>query len=361
MTNFDYIIVGTGLTGSTIARILKDSGASVLIIERRNHLGGNVHDYQDESGIRIHTYGPHYFRTSNPEVLSFLNRFTSFYPFAAIVKTRLENGDYENWPISGKFIRKCAGEGWKPKRNLHPKNFEEAALSIMPEKVYNLLVKEYTEKQWGKPCTELSPTLLNRFKIHMDDDPRLTPEAMFQGLPFDGYTQMMKNMVKDIPVVIQCDYLKLRNEFVPRKKLIFTGPIDEYYKFSLGKLEYRGQKREIIKRLYLLNFQPCVQVNNPLHDMGSFIRTIEWKYMLWNSTNPSTVITHETPFSPDDPDQYEYPMPDEKNKKLYEEYKKLSSFDKNVLICGRLGEYEYLDMDKALEKALDHAKRLLNG
>lgn len=360
MTNFDYIIVGTGLTGSVIARVLKDNNYSVLMIERRNHLGGNVHDFQHESGIRVHSYGPHYFRTSNSEVLSFLGRFSSFYPYEAKIKSRIGNNQYENWPISGKFIRKCAEGEWKPKHNLHPKNFEEAALNIMPEKVYNLLVKEYTEKQWGKPCTELNPSLMSRFRIHMDDDPRLTPEATFQGLPIDGYSQMMKNMVDGIPIVIQCDYLKLRNEFTPRNKLIFTGPVDEYFDFSLGKLEYRSQERKT-KWLYQDYYQPCAQVNNPLHSFGGLIRTIEWKYLMWNFVDPSTVITHETPFSPTDPDQYEYPMPDEKNKKLYLKYREMADKENGVLICGRLGEYEYLDMDKAIERAFIHAKELIRA
>jgi UDP-galactopyranose mutase len=355
----DYIIVGTGLTGSVMARILKDRDFSVVMVERRNHLGGNVFDTVHESGIRVHMYGPHYFRTSNEQVWQFVNRFDRFYQYEAQVMVKIEDR-YESWPVAGSYVRRLAGRHWKPEFTGTPQNFEEAALSKMPRVIYEQFVKEYSEKQWGVPCTELSSSLCDRFNVHEDDDSRLTPKVKYQGIPYRGYAGLMDSMVRGIPIVLNCDYLQHWNEFKSKKRTIFTGPIDEYFGFSLGRLAYRGQMRETTYSAGFKYKQPVAQVNATRHEDGLHIRTIEWKRITDSAHfagTHGTVITKETPYSPIDPDCYEYPFPNQVNQNLYKKYRELADKESNVLICGRLGEYEYLDMDASVARAFYHVDR----
>lgn len=361
MNSADYLIVGSGLTGSVIARLLADAGREVLILERRSHLGGNVHDHTHDSGIRIHTYGPHYFRTSSDRIWDFVTRFAPFYRYEGFIRS-LVDGKLENWPVAGSYIRQHIGENWKPEFTGTPSNFEEAALSLMPRKIYEEFVKEYNEKQWGVPATELSAELCKRFDVRLDDEPRLTPHSKYQGIPEPGYAELMRRMVEGVPVVLNCDYLQRRDEFRARKMLIFTGSIDAFFNHRLGRLSYRGQKRQEIYRPDVDYVQPCAQVNNPSHAGGPHLRTLEWKYMMpprYAGRIKGTVLTRETAFTPTDPDNFEYPFPDRENARRYEEYRKLSVALSDVLICGRLGEYRYFDMDQAIARAIMLAERLL--
>jgi len=309
----------------------------------------------------VHTYGPHYFRTSNRKVWEFVGRFATFLPFSAEIKVRLGN-DLENWPIAGSYIRRELGEDWKPGHDGAVENFEQAALSVMPQLVFDRFIKEYTEKQWGRAARELSSALFSRINIHHDDDPRLKPNATYQGIPEKGYTDLVAQLLKGIPVVLNFDYLQNREAFVPRYKTVFTGPIDEFFGFDLGSLDYRGQMREVSYLEGTDLYQPCVQVNEPLHDGGSHIRTIEWKHLPHVSNGKEiqgTVLTRETPFSPLAPDEFEYPFPDWKNKGLYRRYRDRAEKLEDVLICGRLGEYCYMDMDQAIARALWQSESLL--
>jgi UDP-galactopyranose mutase len=357
----DYLIVGSGLTGATISRLLADAGREVLVVDRRSHWGGNVHDHTHESGIRIHTYGPHYFRTSSEHVWDYVNRFAEFYPFEAVVQS-LVDGRYENWPIAASYIRTHIGEGWRPEFQGTPSNFEEAALSLMPRTVYEKFVKEYSEKQWGIPVHQLAASLCKRFDVRADDDPRLTPKASHQGLPKQGYSELMRRMLEDLPLQLNFDYMQRRGEIVARKLLVFTGPIDELFEFALGRLAYRGQQRA---HRYLpdVDFaQPVGQVNNPLHTGGAHIRTLEWKHMMPDKAKRSlkgTVLTTETPFTPQIPNAYEYPLPDGQNANLYADYRRRADATEGLLVCGRLGEYRYYDMDQAIGAAMTLAGRVL--
>lgn len=237
----DYLIVGSGLTGGTIARLLKDSGREVIILERRSHLGGNVHDHFHPSGIRIHTYGPHYFRTNSENIWEFVNRFSGFYEYEAALKS-LVDGNFENWPIAGSYIARTVGKKWSAPFKGDPSNFEEASLKIMPDLIYKKFVKGYTEKQWGVQAKSLSPDLAKRFDVREDDEPRLMRHK-HQGIPADGYAAFTRNLVEGIPVILNFDYLRNREMFDVKKKLIFTGPIDEFFNFEYGRLEYRAEKR----------------------------------------------------------------------------------------------------------------------
>ncbi|MGC3968226.1 MAG: UDP-galactopyranose mutase [Pirellulales bacterium] len=362
MATVDYLVIGSGLTGAVIARTLHDAGREVLVVDRRSHWGGNVHDHAHESGIRVHTYGPHYFRTTSPRIWEFATRFAEFYKYeAALLADVLE--EQARWPINASYIRRVVGENWRPEFTGTPANFEEAALAIMPRVIYERFVKEYNEKQWGVPATALAASLCGRFDVRHDDEPRLKPQCPYQGIPLPGYAEWMRNMLQGVPLLLNCDFLRRRHEFDVRKQLVFTGPIDEFFEFELGKLAYRGQRRE---HRYLPDvaqfFQPCGQVNNPLHAGGPHIRTLEWKHMMRGDLADrirGTVLTTETPYSPIHPGEYEYPFPDDRNATLYGEYRRRADALERTMICGRLGEYRYFDMDQAIGRAMTLADRLL--
>jgi len=360
--SIDYLVVGSGLTGAVMARTLKDAGSSVLVIDRRSHLGGNVHDHFHPSGIRVHTYGPHYFRTNDDDLWAFVNRFAKFYKYEAALKSWVD-GRYENWPIAGSYIRRVIGEKWEPEFKGQPSNFEEASLAIMPRLVYEKFVKGYSEKQWGVPAHALAAGLAKRFDVREDDEPRLMRHK-HQGIPENGYAELMRRMLEGIPVLINCDYLKHRDEFKASKMVIFTGPIDEYFGYDLGRLKYRGQQRQ---QEYLPDVefvQPCGQVNNPDPANGPHIRTLEWKHMMQPESARQirgTVLTREITMTPTDPNHFEYPFPDEANSKLYKSYRERAKAIPNLLVCGRLGEYRYYDMDQAIARAMLLAGRILSG
>jgi UDP-galactopyranose mutase len=355
---YDYVIIGSGLTGSVIARELVDSGHTVIILERRSHLGGNVFDHVHPSGIRVHTYGPHYFRTNDEKLWQFVNRFTEFYSYEPELKSLVDNR-YENWPISASYINRVVGRSWAPEFKGQAKNFEEASLAMMPKIVYEKFVKGYTEKQWGVKANELSANLAKRFDIRFDNDPRLMRHK-YQGIPKNGYAQMMERMLQGIPVILNFDYLKNRGCFKPKKKIIFTGPIDEFFNFDLGKLKYRGQKR--IETFYneVDLVQPCGQVNNPCPLNGEHIRSLEWKHMMHEDHKKNikgTLITREVTYTPTNPSEYEYPFPNRDNADLYQKYREKANALTDTIICGRLGEYKYFDMDQAIARAMLFANK----
>ena len=360
----DYLIIGSGLTGATIARALHDAGRTVLVLDRRTHMGGNVHDHTHASGIRIHTYGPHYFRTNDDDLWSYVNRFSSFYKYEPCLKSFVD-GQYENWPIAGSYIKRTVGSHWRPEFTGTPANFEEASLAIMPRLIYEKFVKGYSEKQWGVPAEQLQANLAKRFDVREDDEPRLMRHK-HQGIPSQGYAGFMQAMLQGIPIMLNTDYLANKVAFQPARLIVFTGPIDEYFGFRLGRLAYRGQNRS---HRYLPDTpwaQPCGQVNNPgpTNTYGAHIRSLEWKHMMptdFAKRIQGTVITQETTHTPTNPSDCEYPFPDEANKQLYEAYRELAFAQPNLLICGRLGEYRYFDMDQAIARAMQLAKKILAG
>lgn len=234
----------------------------------------------------------------------------------------------------------------------------------MPRKVYETFIKEYNEKQWGVPSRQLSADLCKRFNVREDDDPRLTPHHPYQGIPSEGYAKMMERMLAGIPVLLNFDYLTDRSLFKPRRLTIFTGPIDSYFNYCHGRLQYRGQNRETQYLPEVDQYQKFAQVNEPLHAGGNHIRTLEWKQMMspaFASRIRGTVITREIPYTPVEPDGFEYPFPDSANKALYQKYRVTANDFKDVLVCGRLGDYKYYDMDHTIARAMTLAKRLIEG
>jgi UDP-galactopyranose mutase len=360
MIKADFVIVGAGLTGSTLGRILADHGQDVIILERKDHIAGNVFDYKHESGAMIHKYGPHYFRCGSEKIWNFVNRFSDFYPWSAELRSKV-NDEYLNWPVQQSYIEKVAGTEWDLFQG-EPKNFEEACLAKMPRELYELFIKGYTEKQWGVKCVELDKELANRITINKSNVNTLTPNHKWNALPIRGYTEMVRNMIGDIRVELGFDYLKNKQRVVANKLLIFTGPVDEFFGYKYGKLKYRGQQRNVEYLPHAEEYQPFIQVNYP-NSSDPRIRTIEWKHLMPKGDKKNiqgTVLTHETPFTPETPNQYEYPFPDKVNKVLYEQYKQAAEALENVLICGRLGEYRYYDMDQAIGRAMNFAADILD-
>jgi UDP-galactopyranose mutase len=306
----------------------------------------------------VHRHGPHFFRTTSDEIWQFVTRFAKFHPYQHRILT-LVDGQLENWPVAASYISRACGTDWQPQSADWPGNFEQAALSLMPESIYEKFVKGYTEKQWGLPAQRLGAGLCRRFDVRHDDNPYLTPKAKHQGIPTHGYSRMMRRMLEGIPVVLNFDYLEDRQAFRAGKLTVVTGPIDEYFNFELGKLAYRSQQR---RHTYLPDVdwaQPCAQINNP--GEGSHIRDIEWKHIMrpdMASRIHGTVITRETPGTPSRPEHYEYPMPNPQNRELYQQYRQMAQNEPGVIFAGRLGEYCYYDMDQAIERALTIAREI---
>jgi UDP-galactopyranose mutase len=335
----DFLIVGSGLTGATIARHLHDAGHRVEVLEARGHVGGNVHDTL-QRGIRVHTYGPHYFRTNNPRIWAFVNRFASWWRYEPCLQTEVD-GELFPWPPTADVVRRF-DDGWRWEGV--PVDFETACLASMPERVYRLFVEPYTRKQWG--TTDLTPDLAGRFDVR-DTDLRLKRHR-YQGIPVEGYAEFTERLLEDIPVHLNTRYGGERAGHV-----VYTGPIDAWFGHDAGRLAYRGQLRT--HSWHQHRAQPCGQVNNP--GPGDHIRTLEWAWMQPNPPSHS-IVTTETPYTPTDQDCFEYPVPDQANTVLADLYRKRAKALQGVTICGRLGEYRYYDMDQAIGRAMRIASRL---
>ena len=341
----DFLIIGAGLTGATIARSLKDSGRDVVVLERRDVIGGNCYDEVHESGQRYNLYGPHYFRTSSDEIWAYAQRFTEFIPFRAVIKSCVSGKIYD-YPVT----RSVVGESYVLDAYAGSPDFEGACLTKMPREVYEKFIEGYTSKQWGKHPRLLSESLAHRVEVKLNDNPTLS-DKKYQGVPKDGYTQWIANMLDGITVETGVDYLDNRHKY-RATKVVYTGTIDSYFDYKFGKLQSRSQARihtyypETEWRL------PVCQVNYPSLDV-KIIREVEWKH-IWNSGTRGTLITQETPKWGGD----EYPYPDARNAILYAKYREWADSLKDVVICGRLGENKYLDMDQALGRALLIGDRL---
>lgn len=364
---YDYLIVGAGLFGAVFARQAADKGKSVLVIDKRNHIAGNVYTKEIE-GINVHQYGAHIFHTNNRMVWDYVNRFAEFNRFTNSPVANYK-GELYSLPFNMYTFNKMWGvitpaEAQEKIRSQveaagirEPENLEEQAISLVGTDIYDKLIKGYTQKQWGRPCKELPAFIIKRLPVRYTFDNNYF-NAMYQGIPIGGYTGMVERMLKGIMVETSTDYFDDKERFdACAKKVVYTGPIDAYFEYRLGTLEYRSVRFET-EVLDMPNYQGNAAVNYT--DAGTpYTRIIEHKFFEMGD-QPKTVISKEYSSEWKPGDEPYYPVNDEKNSALYSKYKELADLEENKIFGGRLGEYKYYDMDKVIESALNAAKRELS-
>ena len=369
--NYNYLIVGSGLYGATIAQQAKKAGKSVLVIDKRPNVGGNIYTEKVE-GINVHKYGAHIFHTNNKEVWDYV---TSFVDFNRFTNSPVANykGELYSMPFNMYTFNKMWGvvtpeeaaakiEEQKKEITGEPKNLEEQAISLVGRDIYEKLVKGYTEKQWGRDCKDLPAFIIKRLPVRLTFDNNYF-NALYQGIPIGGYTKLIEKMLEGIEVRLNVDYLENKEELDKlAEKVIYTGPIDAYFDYKLGTLEYRSVRfeNEILDKP---NFQGNAAVNYTDRETPWTI-IIEHKWFEFGKDEngndlPKTVISREYSSEWKLGDEPYYPVNDAKNSALYEQYKALAEAEDNVIFGGRLGEYKYYDMDKTVEVALAAAKKEL--
>ena len=370
---YDYLIIGAGLFGAACARELTDAGKKCLVIDRRPHIAGNVYTEQVE-GIHVHRYGAHIFHTNNKEVWNYVQRFATFNRFTNSPVANYK-GELYSLPFNMYTFNKMWGvvtpeeaaakiEAQRKAAGItEPKNLEEQAISLVGTDIYEKLIKGYTQKQWGRPCTELPAFIIKRLPVRLTFDNNYF-NALYQGIPAGGYTKMVANMLEGIEVRLNEDYLKNKETWDKQaNKVIYTGPIDVYFGYRLGNLEYRSVRfeNEVLDKP---NFQGNAAVNYTDAETP-WTRIIEHKWFEFGKDEngnelPKTVISREFSKEWKPGDEPYYPVNDEKNGKLYEAYRKLAEQEEKVIFGGRLGEYKYYDMDQVIGKALEKSKMLLS-
>ena len=370
---YDFLIVGAGLFGAVFAHEAKAAGKKVLVIDKRPNIAGNVYTEKVE-GIHVHKYGAHIFHTNDRKVWEYVNRFAEFNRFTNSPVANY-HGELYSLPFNMYTFNKMWGvvtpqeaaakieEQRKAAGITEPKNLEEQAISLIGTDIYEKLVKGYTEKQWGRPCTELPAFIIKRLPVRLTFDNNYF-NALFQGIPVGGYTKMVANMLEGIEVRLGCDYLEDRGGWdAMADKVIYTGAIDAFYGFSQGTLEYRSVRFET-ELLDMPNFQGNAAVNYTDRETP-WTRIIEHKWFEFGKDDdgndlPRTVISREFSSAWKPGDEPYYPVNDEKNGALYAKYKELAEKEEKVIFGGRLGEYKYYDMDQVIASALNAAETILS-
>ena len=368
---YDYLIVGSGLFGATFARQATDAGRKVLVIDKRPNVAGNVYT-EDAEGIHVHKYGAHIFHTNDKKVWDYVTRFADFNRFtnAPVANYR---GELYSLPFNMYTFNKMWGvvtpEEAKAKIDEQraeitgePKNLEEQAISLVGRDIFEKLVKGYTEKQWGRDCKDLPAFIIKRLPVRLTFDNNYF-NALYQGIPIGGYTKLVENLLKGVEVRLNCDYFDHRDELdALAEKVVYTGPIDAYFGYRLGTLEYRSVRFET-ELLDTPNFQGNAAVNYTDRETP-WTRIIEHKWFEFGKDAegndlPKTVISREYSSEWKPGDEPYYPVNDARNGALYAEYKKLAEAEAKVIFGGRLGEYRYYDMDQTVAAALALCEREL--
>lgn len=363
---YDYLVVGAGLFGAVFACEAKKAGKQVLVIDKRDHIAGNVYTEEVE-GINVHKYGAHIFHTNNKKVWDYITRYAEFNRFTNSPVANYK-GELYSLPFNMYTFNKMWGvvtpqeaaakiEEQKAAAGItEPKNLEEQAISLVGTDIYEKLVKGYTEKQWGRPCKELPAFIIKRLPVRLTFDNNYF-NALYQGIPMGGYTKMVANLLEGIEVRLGEDYLEKKEEYdAMAEKVIYTGAIDAYFGYQLGALEYRSVRFEN-EVLDQPNFQGNAAVNYTDAETP-WTRIIEHKWFEFGD-QPKTVISREYSSEWKPGDEPYYPVNDEKNGKLYEKYKKLASAENKIIFGGRLGEYKYYDMDGVIASALEMCEKEL--
>ena len=357
---YDYLIVGAGLYGAVFAHEATKRGKKCLVIDKRDHIAGNIYTYECE-GINVHQYGAHIFHTNNKQVWEYVNQFAEFNRYTNSPVANY-NGEIYNLPFNMNTFNKMWGvitpaeaqakiEQQRAEAGItEPKNLEEQAISLVGTDIYEKLIKGYTGKQWGRPCTELPSFIIKRLPVRFTYDNNYF-NALYQGIPVGGYTQMVANMLGDVEVRLNTDYFENKAELDQlAEKVVYTGPVDAYFDYKLGTLQYRSVRFET-ETLDMENYQGNAVVNYTDSETP-YTRIIEHKHFEFG-TQPKTVISREYSAEWNVGDEPYYPVNDDKNGALYAQYKELADKEENVIFGGRLGEYKYYDMDKVIEVALD--------
>lgn len=366
MKQYDYLLVGSGLFAGVFAYFAGKQGKKCLVLEKRDHLGGNIYCEETE-GIHVHKYGAHIFHTSSREVWDFVNSLAEFNRYTnspvANYKGEMYNMPFNMntfsrmWGISTPEEAKKIIQEQRKVIKGEPKNLEEQAINLVGTDIYEKLVKHYTEKQWGRPCTELPAFIIKRLPVRLIFDNNYF-NALYQGIPNGGYTQMVANMLQGVEVRLGVNYLANKAELdALADRVIYTGPIDAYFDYSLGTLQYRSVRFET-ETLACPNYQGNAVINYTDAETP-YTRIIEHKHFEFG-TQPKTVITREYPVTWQEGMEPYYPVNDEKNQALYQKYAKLAEKEEHVIFGGRLGEYKYYDMDKVIASAMACAKEELN-
>ena len=365
MSHYDYLIVGAGLYGAVCAREAVKAGKRVLVIDKRPHIAGNVYT-QEIEGINVHVYGAHIFHTNNKTVWDYVNQFATFNRFTnspvANYKGELYSLPFNMYTFNQMWgvvtPEEAAAKIEEQRREAgitEPKNLEEQAISLVGTDIYEKLIKGYTEKQWGRPCTELPAFIIKRLPVRLTFDNNYF-NALYQGIPMGGYTKMVENMLSGIEVRLNVDYFEHKAGLdALADHVIYTGPIDAYFDYKLGNLEYRSVRFET-EVLDKPNFQGNAAVNYTDRETP-FTRIIEHKWFEFG-TQPKTVISREYSSEWKPGDEPYYPVNDDRNGALYQQYKALADREEKVTFGGRLGEYKYYDMDAVIASALEKCREL---
>ena len=364
LMKYDYLIVGAGLFGATFARQATDAGKRVLVIDKRGHIGGNIYTEPVE-GIQVHKYGAHIFHTNSKLVWDYVNRFAAFnrYTNSPVANYR---GELYSLPFNMYTFNKMWGVTTPQQAQAkiaqqraaagitEPKNLEEQAISLVGTDIYEKLVKGYTQKQWGRPCSQLPAFIIRRLPVRFTFDNNYF-NALYQGIPVDGYTAMVEQMLSGIEVRLNEDYLEHKESWdALADKVVYTGPIDSYFGYCFGPLEYRSVRFET-EVLDTDNYQGNAVINYTDAETP-YTRIIEHKHFTFG-TQPKTVISREYSQEWRPGIEPYYPVNDEKNTALYEKYKALADREIKTVFGGRLGQYRYYDMDAVIEAALKAAER----
>ena len=362
---YDYLIIGSGLYGAVCAHEAMSKGKSVLVIDKRPHIAGNVYTEEVE-GINVHVYGAHIFHTNNKTVWNYVNQFAEFNRFTNSPVANY-HGELYSLPFNMYTFNKMWGvvtpaqaeakieEQRKAAGITHPRNLEEQAISLVGTDIYEKLVKGYTEKQWGRPCSELPAFIIKRLPVRFTFDNNYF-NALYQGIPMGGYTRMAARMLEGAEVRLNIDYLENKRDLDKlADRVIYTGAIDAYFGYQLGALEYRSVRFET-EVLNQPNFQGNAAVNYTDAETP-WTRIIEHKWFEFG-TQPKTVISREFSSEWKPGDEPYYPVNDEKNSQLYSAYKRLAQNESKVIFGGRLGEYKYYDMDMVIDSALQMCHRI---
>ena len=377
MKMYDYLIVGSGLFGSIFAYEANKKNKKCLVIDKRSHIAGNIYT-ENVCNINVHKYGAHIFHTSNKEVWDYINQFVEFNRYTNSPVARYKDELY-NMPFNMNTFSKLWGiftheeamqkiEEEKKEANINnPQNLEEQAISLVGKTIYEKLVKGYTEKQWGKSAQELPASIIKRLPVRFIYDNNYFND-IYQGIPIGGYTQIVEKMLEGIDIRLNYDFFEHKEELENiSNKIIFTGPIDKYYNYQFGELEYRSLRFET-EILDIDNFQGNAVVNYTEYEVP-YTRIIEHKHFEYGpslgkeeegETLNKTVITREYPDKWNVEKEPYYTINDERNNKLYEKYKALADKNEKVIFGGRLGQYKYFDMDKVILEALKLTKKELN-